>query len=97
MKKLIAQTTRDLAEADKKRKEEFKRYEMEKEYQKLDKLNHTNGEEKEKLEKEFKVKIYNKVVLMFMDSFETSMFDILPSMPGLANINVSLRCPITSM
>ncbi|KAL1517610.1 hypothetical protein ABEB36_001351 [Hypothenemus hampei] len=53
LKKLIAKTTQDLAEADKKRKEEFKHYEMEKEYQKQEKLNHTNGSEREKLEKEY--------------------------------------------
>ncbi|CAG9824752.1 unnamed protein product [Phaedon cochleariae] len=53
LKKLIAKTTADLAEADKKRKEQFKEYELEKEYKKQDKLNHTNGAEKEKLEKEF--------------------------------------------
>ncbi|XP_060519773.1 nucleobindin-2 isoform X2 [Cylas formicarius] len=54
LKKLIAKTTQDLAEADKKRREDFKQYEMEKEYQKIEKLNHTNGEEKEKLEKQYK-------------------------------------------
>lgn len=53
LKKLIKKTTEDLAEADKLRKDEFKQYEMEKEYQKLEKLNHTNGNEREKLEKEF--------------------------------------------
>ncbi|XP_030752852.1 nucleobindin-1 isoform X2 [Sitophilus oryzae] len=53
LKKLIAKTTQDLAEADKRRKEEFKRYEMEKEYEKQEKLNHTNGAEKEKLQKEY--------------------------------------------
>lgn len=57
LKKLIAKTTADLAEADKKRKEQFKQYEMEKEYLKQEKLNHTSGEEREKLEKEFKVKL----------------------------------------
>ncbi|CAG9862139.1 unnamed protein product [Phyllotreta striolata] len=54
LKKLIAKTTADLAEADRKRKEEFKHYELEKEYQKREKLNHTNGEEREKLEKQYK-------------------------------------------
>lgn len=53
LKKLIRKTTEDLAEADKLRKEEFKQYEMEKEYQKQEKLNHTNVDEREKLEKEF--------------------------------------------
>lgn len=55
LKKLIAKTTLDLAEADKKRREEFKEYEMQKEYEKQVKLNHTNGDDREKLEKEFKV------------------------------------------
>lgn len=55
LKKLIAKTTQDLAEADKKRREEFKQYEMQKEFEKMDKLNHTNGEERQKLEKELKV------------------------------------------
>lgn len=54
LKKLIAKTTEDLAEADRKRKEEFKHYELEKEYRKQAKLNHTNIEEREKLEKEIK-------------------------------------------
>ena len=55
LKKLIAKTTADLVEADKKRREEFKQYEMQKEFEKQVKLNHTNGEDREKLEKEFKV------------------------------------------
>ncbi|XP_050312454.1 nucleobindin-1 [Anthonomus grandis grandis] len=55
LKKLIAKTTHDLEVADKARKEEFKRYEMEKEYQKMEKLNHTDGQaEREALEKQFK-------------------------------------------
>lgn len=58
LKKLIAKTTADLAAADKKRKEQFKQYEMEKEYQKQEKLNHTTGAEREKLEKELKVGNY---------------------------------------
>nr|XP_023016613.1 nucleobindin-2 [Leptinotarsa decemlineata] len=53
LKKLIAKTTADLAEADKKRKEQFKQYELEKEYKKIEKLNHTNGDEREKLRNEF--------------------------------------------
>lgn len=56
LKKLIAKTTSDLAEVDRKRKEQFKQYELEKEYQKQEKLNHTNGVEREKLEKEYQVK-----------------------------------------
>lgn len=55
LKKLIAKTTADLAEADKKRKEQFKQYELEKEYKKQDKLNHTTGVERENLQKELKV------------------------------------------
>lgn len=62
LKKLIAKTTADLAEADKKRKEQFKHYEMEKEYKKQDKLNHTTGAEREKLEKEMKVNIINILI-----------------------------------
>ncbi|ENN75549.1 hypothetical protein D910_10277 [Dendroctonus ponderosae] len=57
LKKLITKTTQDLAEADKLRKEEFKHYELEKEYQKLEKLNHTNGAEKEQLEKEYREEV----------------------------------------
>lgn len=53
LKKLIAKTTADLAEADKKRKEQFKQYELEKEYRKQDKLNHTSEEERHKLEMEY--------------------------------------------
>lgn len=55
LKKLIAKTTEDLAEADKKRREEFKEYEMQKEFEKQQKLNNTTGEERAKLEKELKV------------------------------------------
>lgn len=55
LKKLIAKTTEDLAEADRKRREEFKQYEMQKEIEKLKKLNSTTGEEHEKLEKMYKV------------------------------------------
>lgn len=55
LKKLIAKTTEDLAEADRKRRDEFKQYEMQKEFEKQDKLNHTAGDEKDKLEKEYKV------------------------------------------
>lgn len=56
LKKLIAKATEDLAEADKKRREEFKEYEMQKELEKQVKLNNTSGEEREKLEKQFKVR-----------------------------------------
>lgn len=55
LKKLIAKTTEDLADLDQKRRDEFKQYEMQKEYEKQDKLNHTLGDEKEKLEKYYEV------------------------------------------
>lgn len=61
LKKLIAKTTEDLAEADRKRREEFKRYEMEKELEKQRKLNSTTGEEREKLEKLYKVNISRRL------------------------------------
>ncbi|XP_045463171.1 nucleobindin-2 [Harmonia axyridis] len=54
LKKLIAKTQEDLAEADKMRREEFKEYEMNKEFEKQKKLNSTNGEDRTKLEKELK-------------------------------------------
>ncbi|XP_044759218.1 nucleobindin-2 [Coccinella septempunctata] len=54
LKKLIAKTQEDLAEADRLRREEFKEYEMNKELEKQKKLNSSMGEEREKLEKEFK-------------------------------------------
>lgn len=63
LKKLIAKTTEDLAEADKKRREEFKEYEMQKEFEKQQKLNHTTGEERAKLEKELKV-VYHSFLLV---------------------------------
>lgn len=55
LKKLIAKTSEDLAEADKKRREEFKEYEMQKELEKQEKLKNATEEERTKLEKEFKV------------------------------------------
>lgn len=56
LKKLIAKTTEDLAEADRKRRTEFKEYEMQKEMEKQIKLNHTNGDdERHKLETEYQV------------------------------------------
>lgn len=54
LKRLISKTTQDLAEADKQRREEFKQYELQKEYEKFEKLNHTTGEERAKLEKQYK-------------------------------------------
>lgn len=72
LKKLIAKTTADLAEADKKRKEQFKQYEMEKEFKKQDKLNHTNGNEREKLEKEYQVNLFSYIYLLKIN--RTSIF-----------------------
>lgn len=57
LKKLIAKTTEDLAEADRKRREEFKQYELQKEFERQEKLNHTNSEERVKLEKEYKASV----------------------------------------
>ncbi|KAI4469754.1 nucleobindin [Holotrichia oblita] len=54
LKKLIAKTTEDLAEADRRRREEFKQYELQKEFEKQEKLNHTSGDDREKLEKEYR-------------------------------------------
>nr|XP_022921078.1 nucleobindin-2 [Onthophagus taurus] len=54
LKKLIKKTTEDLAEADKKRRDEFKQYEMQKEFEKQQKLNETAPDERNKLEKEYK-------------------------------------------
>ncbi|CAG5121409.1 unnamed protein product [Candidula unifasciata] len=50
LKKLIIQTTSDLEELDKKRKEEFKEYEMEKEFEKKKHLNELSEEERKKEE-----------------------------------------------
>ncbi|KAG8232518.1 hypothetical protein J437_LFUL012674 [Ladona fulva] len=54
LRKLIVQTTKVLDEADRKRKEEFKQYEMQKEFEKQELLRRTENEEQRKqLEKEF--------------------------------------------
>lgn len=67
LKKLIAKTTEDLAEADRRRREEFKQYELQKEFERQDKLNHTTGDEREKLEKEYKVKFRPTIfILLFL-------------------------------
>lgn len=79
LKKLIAKTTEDLAEADKKRREEFKEYEMQKEFEKQQKLNTTTGDERAKLEKELKVvyhsllsvSIFYKFLLWLSDELDT--------------------------
>lgn len=44
----LIQTAEDLAEADKKRREEFKTYEMEKEFEKQQKLKELDEEKKKK-------------------------------------------------
>ncbi|XP_068082227.1 nucleobindin-2 isoform X2 [Anabrus simplex] len=54
LRKLIAKTTADLAEADKKRRQEFKEYEMLKEYEKQQKLKTADEENRKKLEEELK-------------------------------------------
>lgn len=53
LKNLILKTTSDLQEADRKRRDEFKEYELQKEYDKRVKLNHTEGDDRVKLEKEY--------------------------------------------
>ncbi|XP_043517266.1 nucleobindin-2 [Frieseomelitta varia] len=52
LKKLIAKTTKDLANADRRRREEFKRHEMEKKYAERGKLNLMSDAEKKKYEEE---------------------------------------------
>lgn len=55
LKRLIVKTTEDLAEADRRRREEFKEYELQKEFDKFEKLNHTdNTDERHKLEQQYK-------------------------------------------
>ena len=54
LKKLIAKVSSDLNEADEKRRKEFKEYEMQKEYEKQQKLQHLSGSEREAFEKQIK-------------------------------------------
>lgn len=54
LKKLIAKISKDLAETNNKRKEEFKKHEMEVKYEEQQKLNHMNEAEREKYEQELK-------------------------------------------
>ncbi|PSN33491.1 Nucleobindin-2 [Blattella germanica] len=49
LRKLILKTTADLAEADRKRREEFKEYEMQKEFEKQEKLKDLDEEHKKEL------------------------------------------------
>ncbi len=50
LKRLIKATTKDLEEADRKRRDDFKRYEMEKKFEKEERLNHIDDETKRKEE-----------------------------------------------
>ena len=52
LKKLIKATTNDLEEADRKRREEFKRYEMEKRFEEEQKLKHINNDDERKKEED---------------------------------------------
>ncbi|XP_067216275.1 nucleobindin-2 isoform X2 [Linepithema humile] len=52
LKKLIAKTTKDLAEADKRRRQEFKEYEMEKKFEEEQKMKGLKEEERKKYEEE---------------------------------------------
>ncbi|XP_065578042.1 nucleobindin-2-like [Artemia franciscana] len=56
LRKLIIQTTKDLDDADKQRREDFKRYEMEKEFDHKRKLEQVDGEAKKKEEQEWEEK-----------------------------------------
>ena len=52
LKKLIKSTTQDLEEADRKRRDDFKRYEMEKKFEKEERLKHIEDEAKRKEEQD---------------------------------------------
>ena len=52
LKKLIQATTKDLEEADQKRREEFKHYEMEKKFRQDERLNHIDDKDKRKEEED---------------------------------------------
>ncbi|KAL0280429.1 UNVERIFIED_CONTAM: hypothetical protein PYX00_001720 [Menopon gallinae] len=52
LKKLIAKVSADLVKADEKRRQEFKEYEMQKEFEKQEKLKHLQGSEREAFEKQ---------------------------------------------
>ncbi|XP_011145754.1 nucleobindin-2 isoform X2 [Harpegnathos saltator] len=52
LKKLIAKTTQDLAEADKRRREEFKEYEMKKKFEEEQKMKGMKEEERKKYEEQ---------------------------------------------
>ncbi|XP_044731473.1 nucleobindin-2 isoform X2 [Chrysoperla carnea] len=57
LKKLIAKTSQDLAEADKKRREEFKNYEMQKEFEKQEKLKALDEEKRKEMEKQIQEQV----------------------------------------
>ncbi|XP_018349910.1 PREDICTED: nucleobindin-2 isoform X2 [Trachymyrmex septentrionalis] len=52
LKKLIAKTTKDLAEADKRRRQQFKEYEMQKKFEEEQKMKGMKEEERKKYEEE---------------------------------------------
>ena len=52
LKKLISSTTKDLEEADRQRRDDFKRYEMEKKFEEEERLKHIEDEAKRKEEQE---------------------------------------------
>lgn len=54
LKKLIEKTSQDLAEADRKRRSEFKQYEMQKEFEKNEKLKTLDDEKRVEMENELK-------------------------------------------
>ncbi|KAJ9580412.1 hypothetical protein L9F63_003936, partial [Diploptera punctata] len=56
LRKLILKTTADLAEADRKRREEFKEYEMQKEFEKQEQLKELDEEHKKELIKDMEEK-----------------------------------------
>lgn len=55
LKKLIIKTGEDLAEADRRRREEFKEYELQKEFEKQEHLREMDDDHKKKYEDEMKV------------------------------------------
>jgi hypothetical protein len=53
---LLLQTTADIAEADRKRRQEFKEYEMQKEFEKQEKLKNLDDEHKQQMLKDIEDK-----------------------------------------
>lgn len=60
LRKLIVQTTKDLEESDRKRKESFKEYEMQKEFEHQAKLKEIEDEDKKKAEQKAWEEAQNK-------------------------------------